>query len=132
MTTNKVWSIELFLTEDPDTTRADAVLQIEDREFRGFGRARRNPADPDVPKIGEELATARALSDLSQRLLHAAAGAIEAFEGHKVNLSASPQPRWARATAPGEGGVRRRVWGGYFDEVGDSPGVALIGEPDAE
>lgn len=86
MPTSKVWSIEVFLTEDPDTTRADAVLQVGDREFRGWGRARRNPTDPDVPRIGEELATARALSELSHRLLHAAAEAIEEFEGRKVVL----------------------------------------------
>jgi len=29
----------------------------------GWGRAGRNPSDPTVPKIGGELATARALSD---------------------------------------------------------------------
>jgi hypothetical protein len=86
MTTSKVWSIEVFLTEDPDTTRADAVLEVGDRQFRGWGRARRNPTDPDVPRIGEELATARALSDLSHHLLHAAVEAIKAYEGHKVAL----------------------------------------------
>jgi hypothetical protein len=84
--TSKVWSIEVFLTEDPETTRADAVLEVGDRHFRGYGRARRNPADPDVPRIGEELAAARALSDLSHQLVHAAADAIEAFEGHPVTL----------------------------------------------
>ena len=82
----KVWSVEVILTEDPDETRADAALQIGGQELRGFGKARRNPSDPDVPRIGEELATARALSDLSHRLLHAAASAIEAFEGHRVKV----------------------------------------------
>lgn len=83
MSTSKVWSIEVFLTEDPDTTRADVVLELGDRVFRGWGRARRNPVDPDVPRIGEELATARALSDLSHHLLHAAADAIDAFEARE-------------------------------------------------
>ena len=82
----KVWSVEVILTEDPDETRADAALQIGGQELRGFGKARRNPSDPDVPRIGEELATARALSDLSHRLLHAAASAIEVFEGHRVKV----------------------------------------------
>jgi hypothetical protein len=86
MPTSKVCSIEVFLTEDPDTTRADAVLEMGDRQFRGWGRARRNPTDPAIPRVGEELATARALSDLSHHLIHAAAEAIEAFEGHKVPL----------------------------------------------
>lgn len=84
MTTSKVWSIEVLLTEDPDTTRADAALQVGDRQFRGWGRARRTPTDPDVPRIGEELATARALSDLAHHLLHAAAEAIEDFQTHRV------------------------------------------------
>ena len=82
----KVWSVDVILTEDPDETRADAALQIGGQELRGFGKARRNPSDPDVPRIGEELATARALSDLSHRLLHAAASAIEVFEGHRVKV----------------------------------------------
>lgn len=85
--TSKVWSIEVFLTEDPESTRADAVLQVGDRTLRGYGNARRNPVDPEVPRIGEELATARALSDLSHQLLHAAAGAIEAFDGRHVKVA---------------------------------------------
>lgn len=87
MTLHKALTVEVTLDEDPDSTRADAVLQIGDRHFRGYGRARRNPADPDVPQIGEELACARALSDLSHQLVHAAADAIEAIEGHEVTLS---------------------------------------------
>jgi len=39
-----------------------------------------------VPVIGEELAAARALSDLSHQLLHAAAARIEDFEGHPVKV----------------------------------------------
>jgi hypothetical protein len=84
--TSNVWSIEVFLTEDPESTHADAVLQAGARKLHGHGNARRNPADPDVPRIGEELATARALSDLSQQLLHAAVGAIEAFDPRPVKV----------------------------------------------
>ena len=84
--TSKVWSIEVSLTEDPESTRADAVLTVGDRKFAGNGHARRNPVDPEVPRIGEELATARALSELSHRLLHAAVSAIESFEGHPVKV----------------------------------------------
>ena len=42
--------------------------------------ARRNPLDPRV-RIGEELAAARALSDLAHKLFDVAANAIERFEG---------------------------------------------------
>ena len=87
--TSMLWSVEVFLTEEPESTRADAVLEVGDRKFRGYGQARRNPVDPDVPRIGEELATARALSDLSHQLLHAAASAIEAFEGQHVKVGGS-------------------------------------------
>ena len=84
--TTKVWSIEVSLTEDPETTHAHAALKLGDRAFNGYGVARRNPSDPEVPRIGEELATARALSDLQHKLVHAAVAAIEAFEEHRVAL----------------------------------------------
>jgi hypothetical protein len=127
MTTSKVWSVEVSLTEDPERTRADAVLEVGGRQFRGFGLAKRNPVDPEVPRIGEELATARALSDLSNRLLHAAAQAIGAFEGHKVMLPALRQPQWTAATPLPERPARGRTWHGYLDEVGD-PSHSTCGE----
>lgn len=39
-----------------------------------------------MPKVGEELAAARALSDLAHQLLHAAVDDIEAFEGRPVRV----------------------------------------------
>ncbi len=87
MTLRKELLLELSLSEDADSTRADVVARIGDRLFRGYGRARRNPSDPDMPRIGEELATARALADLSHQLVHAAADNIEAIEGHEVTLT---------------------------------------------
>jgi hypothetical protein len=86
MTETRIWSIEVVLTEDDQRTRADALLTVGDTTYHGWGRARRSPADPDVPKIGEEIAAARALSDLSGYLLHAAADALEAFEGRPVTV----------------------------------------------
>lgn len=81
-----MWTIEIIFTEDEDRTVAHARMRAGDRELVGWGRSRRNPVDPDVPAIGEELAAARALSDLSHRLVHEAADAIERFEGHPVVL----------------------------------------------
>ena len=52
----------------------------------GRGSARRNPVDPQVPKIGDELAAARALSDLSHRLLEVAAEDIEQATQDQVRL----------------------------------------------
>jgi hypothetical protein len=83
---SRVWTVEVLLTEDEDKTDAEAVLEVGTERYTGWGRARRNPADPETPRIGEELATARALSDLAHKLLEAAASAIERVEGHRVHL----------------------------------------------
>ena len=80
------WSVDIAFTEDAERTRADATLDLASQRFHGFGQARRAPSDPNVPVIGQDLAAARALSDLSHQLLHAAAERIEAFEGHPVVL----------------------------------------------
>jgi len=80
------WQVAVAFTEDQDRTRADATLELASQRFHGFGQARRAPDDPNVPVIGQDLAAARALSDLSHQLLHAAAERIESFEGHPVNL----------------------------------------------
>jgi uncharacterized protein DUF1876 len=80
------WRVEIAFTEDGDRTRADATLQLASERFHGFGRAKRAPEDPSVPVIGQDLAAARALSDLSHQLLQAAAERIESFEGHPVRL----------------------------------------------
>jgi len=80
------WVVNVSLTEDADRTRADAILQLAIQKFHGFGQAKRAPGDPSVPVIGEELAAARALSDLSHQLLEAAAERIESSEGHSVNV----------------------------------------------
>lgn len=82
----RVWTVEVIFTEDEDRTRADARMHATRRDWHGWGRARRNPLDPDVPAIGEELAAARALADLSHQLVDAAAHGVEAFEGHPVTI----------------------------------------------
>ena len=81
-----IWHVEIGFTEDADHTRADAVLNLAGRHFHGHGHAKRAPEDPRVPVIGEDLAAARALADLSHQLVHSAAARIEAFEGHPVRL----------------------------------------------
>jgi hypothetical protein len=76
--TTKTWTVQILLGEDEDTTRADAVLDMQGKtEIQGHGTSRRNPDDPSVPMIGEELATARALSDLAHQLLVVCARDIE-------------------------------------------------------
>ncbi|GIF02083.1 dsRBD fold-containing protein [Paractinoplanes rishiriensis] len=53
----------------------------------GEGTARRRPADIEVPEIGDELATARALADLAYKLLDATADDIEQFTRQPVRLT---------------------------------------------
>jgi hypothetical protein len=65
----KQWSVQIYLTEDGEDTRARAVLTTRDNAgLAGSGHARRNPSDPAVPEIGDELAASRALADLAEKL----------------------------------------------------------------
>jgi len=83
----KVWTVEVAIEETPDGhTEAKALLLVGDRRFGGWGRARRNPADPELPRVGEELATARALSDLAHNLVDESARAIEEHEGRPARV----------------------------------------------
>ena len=82
----QTWHVSIAFTEEGDRTRADAILELASQRFHGFGQAKRAPGDPSVPVIGEELAAARALSELSHQLLDAAADRIEAYEGHPVKV----------------------------------------------
>lgn len=86
MTGTKVFSIEIEVVEHPDHTEARAQLQLGDEPRGGWGRARRNPNDPDRPRIGDELAIARALSDLAHHLLDDVATQIETAEGTHPRL----------------------------------------------
>jgi len=74
---SKTWDVSVKIAETTDETQATAKLVIDARTFSGIGSARRNPIDPAVPRIGEELAVARALSDLSHRLMDEATRLIE-------------------------------------------------------
>jgi hypothetical protein len=87
METRKTWTVEITFVEEDGITRADARLGAGGTDLIGWGRARRNPADPEVPAIGEELAASRALSELAHHLLHRAADAIEEYEHRPVSLA---------------------------------------------
>jgi hypothetical protein len=82
-----VWTVEVLFRERDGRTRADAILVTERGRFHGWGRAKLAPRDEDVPAVGEELAAARALSDLANKLLHAAADEIERRTGERALLS---------------------------------------------
>lgn len=84
----KRWNVEVFIGEHAGKTRAEARLHTEKPTGHiGIGTARLNPTDTDVPAIGDELAVARALSELAHQLLHAAAEDIGRSTHERVSLS---------------------------------------------
>jgi len=80
------WPVEISFHEDDGKTRADALLTKEGLGMVGHGMARRNPEDPEVAQIGEEIAAARALSDLAHQLLSDAAEQIEDTTHQRAQL----------------------------------------------
>lgn len=67
------WTVEIYLSESEGHTHARAVLTTRDHvKTEGKGTAHRNPADPDVTEIGDELAAGRALVNLGKKLLRIA------------------------------------------------------------
>jgi len=84
----KSWKVEIFIGERDGKTHAEARLFPSTRAtLTGVGDARLNPVDWDVPEIGDELAAARALSDLSHRLLETAVDDIEGVTHEHVELT---------------------------------------------
>jgi hypothetical protein len=86
MESHPMWRLEIIFTEEDRTTRADVVLDVAGHHHHGWGLARRDPSDLDVPVIGEEVAAARALIRLAHQLLGAAESDIEAIEQHPVHI----------------------------------------------
>ena len=64
--------IDIDIVEDSDECEATASLMTSRGVVRASGRARRNPVDPVIPMVGEELAIGRALRSLSAQLVTAA------------------------------------------------------------
>ena len=88
MSTAKSWTVEIHIDENESKTRAEARLHTADRtHLVGVGLARLNPSDSNVPEIGDELATSRALADLAHQLLDAAANDIEGITHAPAQLS---------------------------------------------
>jgi hypothetical protein len=85
----KRWNVDIDIDEHEGRTRAVARLHTRDTAGPvGVGLARCNPADRDVPEIGDELAAARALFELGHRLLDAATADIE-----QATRQEAPLPR---------------------------------------
>ena len=87
MDATKHWSITVDIDEQEDTTLAHASLRTPaGQDVTGVGQAQRNPLDPSVPEIGDELAVARALRNLAERLLHTTEKDIRGATGESAHL----------------------------------------------
>ena len=83
----KNWRVELYLFEQDAVTMAHAVLHTDaPTALDSRGEVHRNPGDADVPEIGDEVAAARALRRLADRLLGVASADIGAIEGREVDV----------------------------------------------
>ncbi|MEU6669756.1 DUF1876 domain-containing protein [Streptomyces sp. NPDC046727] len=85
------WHVELeFKEEDDQHTRAVALLRLADgTEVRAHGSASRHRVDANQPRVGEEIAGARALNELAMQLLTKAHEEIDAASGrtsHPINV----------------------------------------------
>lgn len=81
------WFVDIKLGEYDGRTRAVARLHTHDRTaLVGTGLARLNPGEHDVPEIGAELAAARALHALADRLLGAVVGDLSDVTDEDVTL----------------------------------------------
>jgi hypothetical protein len=67
------WNVTVQVFEQGPHTSARAVLHAgATTDLQGRGQAKRNPHDPDVPEIGDEVAVSRALHQLADSLMTAA------------------------------------------------------------
>ncbi|MBU8813529.1 dsRBD fold-containing protein [Mycolicibacterium goodii] len=81
------WFVEIEFSEDDIHTHASAHARLmDDGSMATTGDAYRNPKDPNLPRIGEEIAAARALIALGTELLHSASKHIEEGTHHPVHL----------------------------------------------
>jgi hypothetical protein len=83
----KQWQADIMVGENDGHTYAEArlVTEIGDR-LVGIGQADVSPHDANVPEIGDEVAVARALRDLADRLLAVASSDIEGVTQEDVHL----------------------------------------------
>ncbi|GAA2724334.1 MULTISPECIES: DUF1876 domain-containing protein [Streptomyces] len=72
------WHVEVEFEEIEKRTHAAVLLRLPDgTELRARAHATRHPDDPEQERVGEEVAAARALNELSRELLQKAGHDIE-------------------------------------------------------
>ncbi len=83
------WRVQVTLLRQGPETTAQAVLVVGDPDhLDAVGRARRNPADAEVAVIGDEVAVARALRRLADRLIDTAEDRITDGTGTPAHVHA--------------------------------------------
>lgn len=83
------WQVQVTLVESSGSTTAEAtVVGPTSGTLRAVGHARKAPQDEEIPAIGDELAAARALRRLADRLLEVAEYEIAASTGHAAHVHA--------------------------------------------
>jgi hypothetical protein len=84
------WHVEMEFQEDEQHTRAVALVRLPDgSEVRAHGHASRHRTDSNQPRVGEEIAGARALNELAMQLLTKAHREIDSASGrtsHPINV----------------------------------------------
>ncbi|MER6783634.1 DUF1876 domain-containing protein [Streptomyces sp. NPDC000658] len=90
MHTTVGWHVELEFEEDERHTRAVAMVRLPDgTEVRAHGHASRHHVDANQPRVGEEIAGARALNEIAMQLLTKAHVEIDDASGrrsHSINV----------------------------------------------
>ncbi|MDC0772951.1 DUF1876 domain-containing protein [Streptomyces sp. HD] len=82
MQTTVGWHVEMEFQEDETHTRAVALVRLPDgTEVRAHGHATRHHTDANQPRVGEEIAAARALNELAMQMLTKAHGEIDSASG---------------------------------------------------
>ncbi|AJF63642.1 DUF1876 domain-containing protein [Streptomyces vietnamensis] len=93
------WTVGVELTEDSGRTKAEARLDTGTSTITGHGSARCNPADVDVPAIGDELAASRAMKNLADKLMREANREMEAAGAGTVPQHTGPGYGWPEAVS---------------------------------
>ena len=88
MTETRTLTLEMQVVEAGARTTADLSMTTgAGQKLHGHGTARRHPDDPDVPQIGDEIATARAMFELGHKLLDTAAHELGERLHRQIHLS---------------------------------------------
>jgi len=83
--TMRYWQVKVTIAEGHEQTLARAILRLEPaREIEATGRSTRHPDDPMIHGVGDELAVARALHALADRLTECAGNDIACLTGQPV------------------------------------------------